>query len=127
VDLPQAEPSITSKDALPATRNEDSMSRSIKPATEPVTIVGTKFFRSNSSPDEEEEFVIRGIDYYPRPNHGDKLNHNSLDLFTDEYLHIWERDIPFLRELGVNAIRLYAVNGTASHENFMYVYENSVR
>ena len=77
---------------------------------------GYKWFDSETG----QEFVVRGIDYFPRPNQG-PLNHNSMDLYTEEYRHIWERDIPYLQELGVNAIRLYAVDPTQDHTSFMYV------
>lgn len=80
----------------------------------PIEIQAYKFFDSSTG----QELVVKGIDYYPRPNKGD-LNVNSLDLFTDEHRHIWERDIPYLQELGVNAVRLYAVNASASHDGFM--------
>jgi Glucanosyltransferase len=83
-------------------------------ALNPVEIKGFKLFDSESG----NEFVVRGIDYYPRPNHGD-LNHNSLDLFTEEHRHIWERDVLYLQELGVNAIRLYAVDPDENHDAFM--------
>ena len=83
-------------------------------ALPPIEIQHYKFFDSDSG----EEFIVKGIDYYPRPNAG-KLNANSVDLFTNEHRHIWERDIPYLQDLGVNAIRLYAVNATANHDAFM--------
>lgn len=80
----------------------------------PVEIHSYKFFDSVSG----AEFQVKGIDYYPRPNAG-VLNRNSLDLFTDEYNDLWERDIPLLKELGVNAIRIYSVNASKSHDMFM--------
>lgn len=83
-------------------------------ALNPIQIVGYKLFDSVTG----DEFAVRGIDYYPRPNHGD-LNQNSLDLFTEEHRHIWERDIPYLQELGVNAVRLYAVDAEQDHDAFM--------
>jgi len=83
-------------------------------ALNPVEIKGYKFFDSVTG----EELVVRGIDYFPRPNHGD-LNRNSVDLFTDQYEHVWRRDIPFLQELGVNAVRLYAVDPDENHDAFM--------
>ena len=83
-------------------------------ALPPIEIQHYKFFASDSG----EEFIVKGIDYYPRPNAGE-LNANSVDLFTNEHRHIWERDIPYLQDLGVNAIRLYAVNATANHDAFM--------
>jgi hypothetical protein len=85
-------------------------------ALAPVEIKGYKFFDSETG----REVVVRGIDYHPRPNSG-ILNHNSLDLFTERHRRIWERDIPYLQELGVNAIRLYAVDPMENHDAFMYV------
>jgi hypothetical protein len=86
-------------------------------ALAPVEIKGYKFFDTETG----RELVIRGIDYYPRPNAGD-LNRNNVDLFTEKHRHIWERDIPYLQELGVNAIRLYSVDAKENHDAFMYVY-----
>ena len=80
----------------------------------PIEVKGTKFFDTET----RQEFVIKGIDYFPRPNAGD-LNHNSMDYYTSEYSHIWKRDIPYLQDLGINAIRLYAVNASLNHDEFM--------
>lgn len=81
----------------------------------PIEVKGYKFFDSSTG----EEVLIRGIDYYPRPNTGKELNHNSMDLFTAEHRHIWERDIPYLQKLNVNAVRLYAVDPDGDHDAFM--------
>ncbi len=81
---------------------------------DPITIKGYKFFNSITG----KNVLIKGIDYYPRPNAG-LLNINSVDFFTNEYRHIWERDIPFFQELGVNAIRLYSVDPDYDHSDFM--------
>lgn len=86
----------------------------------PIEIRGYKFFDTVTG----DEFRIRGIDYYPRPNAGD-LNHNSLDYFTEEHRHIWERDLPFLQQLGVNAIRIYAINSYANHDAFFCTMERA--
>ena len=87
-------------------------------ALNPLEIKGYKFFDSLTG----EEVIIKGIDYYPRPNHGN-LNQNSMDYFTEEYSHIWQRDIPYFQFLGVNAVRLYAVNGSKNHDAFMCALE----
>ena len=84
----------------------------------PLDIQGKKFFDTGSL----EEVVIKGIDYYPRPNSG-RLNHNSVDYYTEEHRNIWERDIPYFEELGVNAIRLYAVDPAENHDSFMCALE----
>jgi hypothetical protein len=83
-------------------------------ALHPIEVQGYKFFDSATG----EEFVVRGIDYYPRPNYGD-LNHNSLDLFSSQNRHIWERDVVYLQNLKVNVVRLYAVNASQNHDEFM--------
>jgi len=62
--------------------------------------------------------ALKGIAYYPRPNTG-TLDENNIDFFTEEYRHIWERDIPQLKNLGVNAIRIYSVDPSKNHDNFM--------
>jgi hypothetical protein len=80
----------------------------------PLVIKGYKFFNSVTG----ENVIIKGIDYYPRPNSG-KLDRNSVDLFTNEHRHIWERDIAHFRDLGVNAVRLYSVDPTYDHSDFM--------
>lgn len=80
----------------------------------PIEVKGYKFFDSVTG----EEFVVRGIDYYPRPNYGD-LNHNSLDLFSNHHRNIWERDFEYLKNLSVNVVRLYAVDASQNHDEFM--------
>lgn len=80
----------------------------------PIEVKGYKFFETDTG----KEFLVRGIAYEPRPNSGN-LNQNSVDYFTEEHRHIWERDIPILQSLGVNAVRIYAVDPTQNHDAFM--------
>lgn len=82
---------------------------------DPLVIKGYKFFNSRTG----EHVLIKGIDYYPRPNAG-FLNRNNVDLYTLEYRHIWERDIAVFQDLGVNAIRLYSVDPDKDHSAFMW-------
>lgn len=83
-------------------------------ALNPAVIKGYKFFDSVT----KEEIAIRGIDYYPRPNTG-IYNLNSVDFFTEEFRQVWERDLANLKNLGVNAIRLYSVDPNQNHDAFM--------
>jgi len=80
----------------------------------PIVIKAYKFFNSQT----EENILIKGIDYYPRPNTG-RLDDNNLDFFTEKHRHVWERDIPQFQALGVNAIRLYSVDPDQDHSAFM--------
>jgi hypothetical protein len=85
-----------------------------KAALNPAVIKGYKFFDNIT----RKEIVIRGIDYYPRPNTG-VYDRNSVDFFTEDFRDAWERDLPFLKQLGVNAIRLYSVDPNENHDAFM--------
>ena len=93
---------------------DDDNNGELSQPVDPIIIKGYKFFNSRTG----ENVLIKGIDYYPRPNEG-VLNQNSVDFFTEEYRHIWERDIKEFKELGLNAIRLYAVDPDEDHSAFM--------
>ncbi|OQR92451.1 glycoside hydrolase [Thraustotheca clavata] len=87
-------------------------------AINPVVIKGQRMFvYSTGSP-----FLVKGVDYYPRPNAG-ILDINNYDFFTDENEEIWRPHIQQFQELGVNAIRLYAVDPSQSHDKFMCALE----
>lgn len=86
----------------------------VQPQLAPILIKGYKFFNSET----KENVLIKGVDYYPRPNTGE-LDKNNVDFFTEEYRHVWERDIPQFQELGINAIRLYSVDPQYDHSAFM--------
>lgn len=86
----------------------------------PIVIKGYKFFNSYTG----QNILIKGIDYYPRPNSGD-LDVNNIDFFTEQYRYIWERDIEQFKELGVNAVRLYSVDPQNDHSAFMCALNNA--
>ena len=75
---------------------------------------GKRFFDS-----EGNYFPVKGIAYYPRPNDGDLQYSNSVDLFTNEYRQLWEQDIAHFVDLGINVVRIYAVDPSQPHDDFM--------
>lgn len=81
----------------------------------PAVIKGNKIFVSTTG----EYLPIKGINYYPRPNAGDLVLGNSQDQYTEEFRSSWERDIVQFRNLGINAVRLYAVDPGLNHDAFM--------
>jgi hypothetical protein len=77
---------------------------------------GKRFFDSITG----EYFPVKGIAYYPRPNEGPlSILTHSKDFYTEEFRHLWEPDVESLRELGVNTIRIYAVDPSQNHDTFM--------
>ena len=61
---------------------------------------------------------IKGVAYYPRPNAGANIVTN-IDFFTDDFEHIWSRDVAQFRDLGINVVRIFAVDPSKSHDKFM--------
>ncbi|EGZ17176.1 hypothetical protein PHYSODRAFT_498821 [Phytophthora sojae] len=82
--------------------------------TNPIKIKGYRMFDAGTG----DPVAIKGIDYYPRPNAGTK-NENNIDFFTDDQEDIWGPDIEYLAATGANAVRLYAVDPSKSHDAFM--------
>jgi 1,3-beta-glucanosyltransferase GAS5 len=83
-------------------------------ALNPVMIKGFKFFDTVT----KKELWIQGVDYNPRPNQG-LLDRDSIDLFTDRYRNVWQRDLPYLKQLGVNAVRLKNLDPSQNHDAFI--------
>lgn len=66
-----------------------------------------------------EYVAVKGVNYYPRPNAGPLTLTNSIDFTTDEFANVWQRDVARFVQLGVNVVRLYAVQPGVSHDAFM--------
>lgn len=82
---------------------------------DPVIPKGKRFFHSVTG----EYFPVKGIAYYPRPNNGTLSVSNSVDFFTNDFRDLWEADVESFKTLGVNTIRLYAVDPSQNHDAFM--------
>ena len=91
-----------------------SLAVSVQSYTNPITIKGYKMYDAKTG----KYFSAKGIDYYPRPNTG-TLDVNNVDFFTDDYYDVWSKDIEYLAATGANAVRLYAVDPSKSHDAFM--------
>ena len=90
----------------------------------PLVIKGKRFFDSVTG----DYVPLQGIAYYPRPNGGplSTAQFNSVDFFVDSYREtVWERDILNMKELGVNLVRIYAVDPSQSHTSFMCALQNA--
>lgn len=83
--------------------------------TAPLVVKRKRFYDSST----DEYVPIKGIAYYPRPNEGPLSDGNSIDFYTDEFSSRWTEDIRNMKDLGINAVRLYAVDPSANHDSFM--------
>ncbi|KAF0705614.1 hypothetical protein As57867_005694, partial [Aphanomyces stellatus] len=83
-------------------------------AITPIEVKGTRLFDVVSG----KPFQVKGVDYYPRPNAG-KDDVNNHDVFTDDNEPMWKSHIQEFVALGVNTIRLYAVDPSKPHDKFM--------
>ena len=87
--------------------------------TPAIKIVGNKFFNSQSG----EQFFIKGIAYQLQRSEEELSNANGafetsyIDALADPEICL--RDIPFLKMLGVNTLRVYAIDPTKSHDKCM--------
>lgn len=80
----------------------------------PLELYGNQFFHSETG----ESVRLKGVAYYPRPNAG-TLNLNGVDFFHEGYRELWEQDIVWMKELGINVVRIYAVDTSKDHDGFM--------
>ncbi|MCI0745141.1 MAG: hypothetical protein L0Y58_07030 [Verrucomicrobia subdivision 3 bacterium] len=75
-----------------------------------------------------QPFIARGVCYQPTP-----IGHNPSaappwgDYYTLSYRSIYERDLPNMRQMGANLIRVYSWDTTASHLDFLNKAYNTNR
>lgn len=79
-----------------------------------VTISGRQVFV------DEVTFMIKGVGYAPVPICIDPTTTPPYgDYFISDYSHIYGRDLPLLRQMGANTIRLWGWNNEADHADFL--------
>lgn len=89
------------------------------PSIPTIEIVGNKFFDTVSG----EQFFMKGIAYQPSRNQEELESAQStyetkyIDPLADPEICL--RDLPYLKELNVNTIRVYSVDPTKSHDECM--------
>ncbi|TVY53706.1 1,3-beta-glucanosyltransferase gel1 [Lachnellula cervina] len=76
----------------------------------PITVTGNAFYQGT------DRFYIRGVDYQPGGGSG-----NVADPIADAAG--CTRDVPYFTKLGINAIRVYAVDNSANHDTCMNALE----
>jgi hypothetical protein len=76
-----------------------------------------------------EPFIIKGVGYAPTPIGDDPETSPPYgDYFTTNYSAVYSRDLPLLREMGANTIRLWGWKFDADHSDFLdAAFNNGVR
>ncbi|AMD21838.1 HFL018Cp [Eremothecium sinecaudum] len=80
-----------------------------------IEVFGNKFFESETG----EQFFIKGIAYQPsnapqEHDTGAPSDTKYIDPLAE--VEICKRDLPYLKKLGVNTIRVYSIDPTKSHD-----------
>ncbi|KAH7461280.1 1,3-beta-glucanosyltransferase [Phytophthora ramorum] len=81
----------------------------------PIVPKGNKFFDADTG----DEFRVKGMAYYPRPNAGKLSTVDNYDWAADEHEDVWKPHLKTLKDLGVNTLRLYSVDPSKKHGKFM--------
>jgi Glycosyl hydrolases family 2, TIM barrel domain len=65
-------------------------------------------------------FTVRGVGYAPTPIGGDPETASpNGDYFTSGYSALYNRDLPLLRQMGANTVRLWGWKYDADHSDFL--------
>lgn len=91
----------------------------------PIEIVGRKFYNSKTG----EQFFLKGVAYQPTiisESWNPKIV-NSGDKFIDPLAEpsICLRDLPHLKKLNINTLRVYSINTKKNHDTCMEALANS--
>ncbi|CAG8511088.1 1093_t:CDS:2 [Ambispora leptoticha] len=89
--------------------------RLVESATNPIIIKGAKLFDSVT----KDQFFIKGVAYQPRSTGSANFN-DPLAASND-----CKRDLPYLQQLGVNAVRVYEVDISQNHDQCMQMFSDA--
>lgn len=91
----------------------------------PIRILGEVTVKGRELHFDGERIVVRGICYQPTPL-GDNVEEDPphADYFTAGYAALHERDLPHLRAMGVNVIRVYNWAPGVNHGGFLDACHN---
>ncbi|MBU0510077.1 MAG: hypothetical protein KKD28_12420 [Chloroflexi bacterium] len=88
--------------------------------TTTVTISGRQIL-VNGDP-----FTVKGVGYAPTPIGGDpETTTPHGDYFTPDYSAIYNRDLPLLRQMGANTIRIWGWKYNGNHSDFLDAAHNN--
>lgn len=86
----------------------------------PIKVVGNKFYNSGTN----EQFFIKGIAYQKSREEGEVFDTTTETNYIDPLANPFTclRDLQYLKELGVNVVRIYQINPNANHDVCMEAF-----
>jgi len=87
----------------------------------PLTIRGREIFIDG------QRFVMKGVCYSPNPIGHSGAESPRSDFFTKKWRAVYQRDLPRMREMGVNCVRVYGWETKADHREFLDLAWNDGR
>ncbi|KAG7662112.1 uncharacterized protein J8A68_004374 [[Candida] subhashii] len=105
---------LTGNHSLEATYEEDVHT------IQTIKVVGNKFFLSQTG----EQFFIKGISYQKTRQEGEMYDNSKEPHYIDSMANPFSclRDLEYLKELGVNLVRVYQILPTANHDVCMNAF-----
>lgn len=80
---------------------------------------GTVAVSGRSVTVDGQPFLMKGVCYAPNPiGHSGEQAPNG-DFFTIDWRPVYARDLPLMRDMGVNCVRVYGWSPTANHDDFL--------
>lgn len=90
-------------------------------AAVPVIIRGREIYVG------QQRFFMKGVCYSPNPVGHRGSDSPRSDFFTKKWREIYRRDLPLMREMGVNCVRVYGWEPKADHREFLDLAWNEGR
>ncbi|KAI5967083.1 hypothetical protein KGF57_000512 [Candida theae] len=80
----------------------------------PIKVVGNKFYNTGTN----QQFFIKGIAYQKSREEGEVFDTTTETNYVDPLANPFTclRDLQYLKELGVNVVRIYQINPVANHD-----------
>lgn len=103
---------------IPTTQEDEDLSGS--QSILPIRVVGNKFFECENG----QQFFIKGIAYQKSRQEGEIYDATKEPHYVDPLANPFTclRDLEYLKELGVNVIRVYQINPNANHDVCMNAF-----
>jgi hypothetical protein len=110
---PPAPPSPPVPPSLPPSPSSPPPLPNSPPTTKRAYVQGRQLIVNN------KPFLVKGICYSPVPINASVYWDPLGDYFSEEYSYIWLRDLPLMKAMGANVVRIYGWDSDKDHTPFL--------